>query len=135
MDKNKFSQLPAFQTTATADKPGRPSMDQDLHQERLPAIEKTPRGGVDLAYGYATCAALQPKIRTRWTDFTYPMTGPKQYQEMLSALTQDQARNDLVAGDVKSELARKAGACLVVSDGVAHLEALGGALCCVLAWK
>jgi superfamily II DNA or RNA helicase len=94
----------------------------------LTVNEKIFPGEVDQAHVYAAGALLQPQIRIRWTDFTYPMGGAEHYQEMLVALTQDQARNDLIAGDVKNELNRRAGACLVVSDRIAHLEILGDAL-------
>lgn len=92
------------------------------------ACPKTPRREADSASSCATEGFLQPKIRVRWTDFTYPKAGAEHHQEMLVALTQDQARSDLIAGDVKNELARGAGACLVVSDRTAHLEALRDAL-------
>lgn len=83
---------------------------------------------VDQGHLQEVGAILQPKIQIRRTDFAYPKDGAENYQEMLGALTQDQARNNLIADDVKNELARDAGTCLVVSDRVAHLEALKAAL-------
>ena len=119
MDKEKFIQHPALQATTTVD-----NRAQTPPRLRLAVNEEIFPGEVNQARGYAICTVLQPKIRTRWTNFTYPLDGPEQYQEMLSALAQDQARNDLIADDVKNELAREAGACLVVSDRAAHLAAL-----------
>lgn len=73
-------------------------------------------------------AILRPGVVTRPTAFRFGGNGADHYQELLTALTLDRHRNALIAGDVKRELARGAGTALVVSDRVAHLEALAACL-------
>lgn len=69
-------------------------------------------------------AILRPEVVTRQTGFRFHGDGSDQYQELLAALTQDPARNELIARDVHEDLARNDGTALVVSDRVAHLESL-----------
>lgn len=47
---------------------------------------------------------------------------------MLTTLVEDPARNEQIADDVLDELVRGSGTALVVSDRVAHLEALSACL-------
>ena len=83
---------------------------------------------VDQARLQLVGAILQPEVLARKTAFRFGGDCAEQYQEMLTALAQDYARNALIAQDVKRELAREAGTALVVSDRVAHLEALAACL-------
>ncbi len=83
---------------------------------------------VDQARLQLVGAILQPEVLARKTAFRFGGDCAEQYQEMLTALAQDYARNALIAQDVKRELAREAGTALVVSDRVAHLEALTACL-------
>lgn len=73
-------------------------------------------------------AVLRPEIVARETGFVFDGDASEQYQAMLTALVEDQARNELIAADVQVEAAREKGTVLVVSDRVAHLEALSAAL-------
>lgn len=69
-------------------------------------------------------AILKPEIITRRTDFFYPGNAAENYPHMLKELTGDKERNLMIARDIKSEVERGAGTCLVVSDRVKHLKAL-----------
>lgn len=73
-------------------------------------------------------AILRPEIITRQTVFTFDRDPSHYYQQMLSELTQDPIRNQLIASDVVKELGRNAGIPLVVSDRVGHLETLRSCL-------
>lgn len=73
-------------------------------------------------------AVLRPEIMTRETAFVFDGDASEDYQAMLTALVEDQARNELIADDVLDEIARGQGTALVVSDRVAHLEALSACL-------
>lgn len=73
-------------------------------------------------------AVLRPEIVTRETAFTFDGDAAANYQGMLNALVEDQTRNERIADDVQAEVARRAGTALVVSDRVAHLEALSDCL-------
>ncbi|MDO9533275.1 MAG: DEAD/DEAH box helicase [Deltaproteobacteria bacterium] len=71
---------------------------------------------------------LQAEVVWRETDFT-PWHDPSlEYSKMLSELTQDPARNALIASDVAQEARNGGGVCLVLSDRKAHCEALQAAL-------
>jgi len=83
---------------------------------------------VDQAHLQLTGAILRPEVLARRTAFRFERDGAEHYQELLSSLAQDRARNALIAEDVCQELARGAGTALVVSDRVAHLEALAACL-------
>ncbi len=66
---------------------------------------------------------LLPAYRTRLTEFCRPYEGRKGYQKLLAELATDEARCQLIAGDV----AREAGGghpCLVLSERRTHLEHL-----------
>jgi len=73
-------------------------------------------------------AVLRPEIVARETGFVFDGDASEQYQFMLTALVEDRARNELIANDVQAEVARGTGTVLVVSDRVAHLEALNACL-------
>lgn len=73
-------------------------------------------------------AVLRPEIVVRETAFDFTGNASEDYQAMLTALVEDQARNELIADDVLDEIARGQGTALVVSDRVAHLEALSACL-------
>lgn len=73
-------------------------------------------------------AVLRPEIVARDTTFVFDGDASEDYQAMLTALVEDQDRNEQIADDVLDELARGSGTALVVSDRVAHLEALSASL-------
>lgn len=73
-------------------------------------------------------AVLRPEIVARETAFTFSGNASEDYQAMLSALVEDPGRNELIAADVADEIVRGQGTALVVSDRVAHLEALSACL-------
>ncbi len=66
-------------------------------------------------------AVLKPRIVWRRTPFTY--WHDDDYQQMISSLVADKARNRLIAQDVIKAV-KEGRTCLVVSDRVAHLETL-----------
>jgi superfamily II DNA or RNA helicase len=76
---------------------------------------------VDMATLHEVGAVLRPKIITRETGFSYVYDDD--YSKMVSALTEDQARNSLIAGDIRQQ-AGKGGLTLVVSDRLKHLKTL-----------
>ena len=67
-------------------------------------------------------AILKPQIELRMTGFTYHYHDD--YPAMMTALTLDDGRNRQIADDVVAEAKRDCGAILVVSDRVAHCQAL-----------
>jgi len=71
---------------------------------------------------------LQAEVITRETDFTPILDPSEEYSRMLSELTQDPARNALIADDVARETGNGGGVCLVLSDRKAHCETLAGLL-------
>jgi len=71
---------------------------------------------------------LQAEVITRETDFTPIFDPSEEYSRMLSELTQDPARNALIADDVAREAGNGGGVCLVLSDRKAHCETLAGLL-------
>lgn len=73
-------------------------------------------------------AVLRPEIVARDTAFVFDGDASEDYQAMLNALVEDQDRNEQIAGDVLGEIIRGSGTALVVSDRVAHLEALSACL-------
>lgn len=73
-------------------------------------------------------AVLRPEIVARETAFDFDGNASEDYQAMLTALVEDESRNELIASDIQRELSRGAGTALVVSDRVAHLEALSTCL-------
>ena len=75
-------------------------------------------------------AVLRPEIVARETSFDFNGDASDQYQAMLTALVGDPARNEQIAADIQREVASGTGTALVVSDRVAHLEALSACLSC-----
>ena len=76
---------------------------------------------VDMCTLQEVGAVLRPKIIERETDFRYHYDDD--YPQMLKALTQDQARNEIIAADIHQQ-AEQGRVALVVSDRVAHLVRL-----------
>ena len=71
---------------------------------------------------------LQADIIIRQTDFN-PFHDPvAEYSKMLSELTTDRERNNLIASDIAIEANNGGGICLVLSDRKKHCEALRTAL-------
>ncbi len=66
-------------------------------------------------------AVLRPKIISRETNFNYSYNDD--YSTMVSALVNDEERNDLIAGDIEDQ-AEQGGLSLVVSDRTEHLKTL-----------
>jgi superfamily II DNA or RNA helicase len=67
---------------------------------------------------------LQADVTWRQTSFQPNSDPSTEYSRMLSELTQDPARNALIASDVAREAGDGGGVCLVLSDRKAHCEAL-----------
>jgi len=69
---------------------------------------------------------LEAEVIWRDTNFEPTYDASEEYSRMLSELTQDEARNTLIADDVAREAqGNGGGVCLVLSDRKAHCEALG----------
>jgi superfamily II DNA or RNA helicase len=75
---------------------------------------------------HASGAVLKPEYLQRPTGFNYGYRG--NYQNLLKALTGNEERNRLICHDIIGESGREGGTILVVSDRVAHCEALAGLL-------
>ena len=71
---------------------------------------------------HATGAILKPEFIQRPTEFRYVYRG--NYQALMKALTNNQARNELIVDDIAKEAANGDGTILVVSDRVHHCEEL-----------
>ncbi|RJX31239.1 MAG: DEAD/DEAH box helicase [Desulfurivibrio sp.] len=67
-------------------------------------------------------AVMKPCVLFRPTSFTFAYR--RNYQDLLSALTANPGRNELIAADICSEVQTKAGTALVVSDRISHCETL-----------
>ncbi len=67
-------------------------------------------------------AVLAPQVYRRETSFRYAYS--EDYQAMLTALTEDRRRNLQIAEDVIDLAGNRPGTVLVVSDRVAHCQAL-----------
>ena len=67
---------------------------------------------------------LKAEIVTRETNFNTILDPSNEYSKMLSELTQDTARNKLIAQDVATESRNGGGICLVLSDRKAHCVAI-----------
>ncbi len=67
---------------------------------------------------------LQAEIVTRQTTFRSTHDPSAEYVKMLSELTEDPARNRLIASDVATEAQQSEGISLVLSDRKNHCEAL-----------
>jgi len=71
---------------------------------------------------------LKAEVILRETDFR-PWSDPStEYSSMLSELTEDPDRNDLIVSDVAGEAQNGGGICLVLSDRKSHCEALSNLL-------
>ncbi len=72
----------------------------------------------------ATGDILAVDVITRKTDFQ-PWHDPStEYSKMLSELTQNEERNQLIVGDVAGEAKNGSGVCLVLSDRKKHCETI-----------
>jgi superfamily II DNA or RNA helicase len=67
---------------------------------------------------------LQADVTWRETSFEPTYDPSEEYSKMLSELTQDPARNALIAQDIAQEAGNGGGVCLVLSDRKAHCEAI-----------
>jgi len=67
---------------------------------------------------------LRAEVIWRETDFESSFNPAEEYSQMLSELTQDPARNGLIAQDVAREANGGGGVCLVLSDRKDHCKAL-----------
>jgi superfamily II DNA or RNA helicase len=71
---------------------------------------------------HASGAVLKPQFIQKSTEFSYGYRG--NYQNLMKALTRNEVRNQQIAGDIVEEAGRHLDTVLVVSDRVAHCEAL-----------
>lgn len=71
---------------------------------------------------------LKADVIWRETSFRPTYDPTTEYSRMLSELTQDPARNGLIAADVSREAGNGGGLCLVLTDRKAHVETLVGLL-------
>ncbi|MEW6290848.1 MAG: DEAD/DEAH box helicase [Thermodesulfobacteriota bacterium] len=71
-------------------------------------------------------AVLKPRIISRPTSFTFNYR--RNYQDLMSALTANAGRNELIVADICDEVKNDAGTILVVSDRVSHCETICGML-------
>jgi len=67
---------------------------------------------------------LQVEVIWRETDFQSSVDASEEYSKMLSELTEDPKRNQLIAHDVAEEAKNGGGVCLVLSDRKFHCETL-----------
>ena len=71
---------------------------------------------------HASGAVLKPEFIQKPTEFSYGYRG--NYQNLMKALTGNEERNRLICEDIVRETGQGNGTVLVVSDRVAHCEAL-----------
>jgi len=71
---------------------------------------------------------LKAEVVTRETEFRTTFDPSAEYSKMISELTKDEERNDLIASDVAEQVKNGEGICLVLSDRKGHCEALQTAL-------
>ncbi len=71
---------------------------------------------------HASGAVLKPEFIQKMTEFSYGYRG--NYQNLMKALTGNKERNRQISSDIVEEASREEGTVLVVSDRVAHCEAL-----------
>lgn len=69
---------------------------------------------------------LRADVIFRETSFRTSLDASEEYSRMLSELTEDRARNALIASDVVKQAGNGDEICLVLSDRKAHCEALAG---------
>ncbi len=67
---------------------------------------------------------LKAEVISRETNFRPASDPANEYSKMLSELTQDDERNQLIAGDVAQEAQNGGGICLILSDRKNHCERL-----------
>ena len=67
-------------------------------------------------------AVLKPCIISRPTSFTFSYR--RNYQDLMTALTGNTGRNELIVADICGEVKNDAGTALVVSDRVSHCETI-----------
>ena len=67
---------------------------------------------------------LKADVTIRETEFRTNLDPSEEYSAMLSELTQDHARNTLIASDVAVEALKGKGVCLVLSDRKGHCRSL-----------
>jgi superfamily II DNA or RNA helicase len=67
---------------------------------------------------------LRAEVVWRETDFESSFDASAEYSRMLSELTQDSERNDLIVGDIVRETSNGGGICLVLSDRKSHIKDL-----------
>lgn len=83
---------------------------------------------VDKANLLKTKDILHVEVITRQTDFRTLLDSTAEYSKMLSALTQDTQRNELICSDVAEEAGKGEGICLVLSDRKAHCDTMAALL-------
>ncbi len=66
---------------------------------------------------------MQARLEVRHTDFDYP-NASDDYQGMLTALVEDQARNSQIVRDVINQIQTGKGIALIISDRVSHCREL-----------
>jgi superfamily II DNA or RNA helicase len=71
---------------------------------------------------------LAAMVTWRKTSFEPTYNPSKEYSRMLCELTEDPARNALIADDIAGEAGNGGGVCLVLTDRKAHVETLAGLL-------
>lgn len=69
---------------------------------------------------------LKAEVVLRETAFSTDYDPSGEYPQMLSELTEDEARNHLIVGDVIKEASNGGGICLVLSDRKEHCHTLAG---------
>jgi len=67
---------------------------------------------------------IKPEIIVRETGFDFDYDEDSDYQPMISALVEDEDRNDLIASDVIQEASSNGNSILVLSDRKSHLSDL-----------
>jgi len=67
---------------------------------------------------------LRAQVIWRETTFSTMLDGSEEYSRVLSELTQDRARNQLIASDIARAAGNGGGICLCLSDRKAHCEAI-----------
>jgi len=71
---------------------------------------------------------IKPEIMVRETDFYFDYQKDSDYQPMISRLTEDPDRNELIISDVINEFQDNRNLSLILSDRKGHCEAIAGLL-------
>ncbi|MBI4796407.1 MAG: DEAD/DEAH box helicase [Deltaproteobacteria bacterium] len=79
---------------------------------------------VDRAALQNTGQVLRAEVVWRETDFESSFDASTEYSRMLSELTRDSERNELIVGDIAQEASNGGGVCLVLSDRKNHVKDL-----------